>query len=624
MKILDSLTTRQKSFSLILMDTGISAASLALAFYLKFPSLQVWGIIDNYSSFFPLFILIRIIIYKWLGLYKFLWRYASVNEMMSGFKAITLGSIALTSISLVLEGVHFPFTVLIIDWLLNLAFIGGSRLMLRLYRDKRRKVTIKTPEQTAKKILIIGAGDAGEMVAREIIKQEPNYQIVGFIDDKRYKIGQFIHQIPILGAVKDIPAIAKKLGAEEAIIAIPSATGDTIRKIADRCKTAHLKTKVTPAISELIHTDNISLKQLREVQIEDLLGREIVEVDSTAISEYITGNHVLITGAGGSIGSELCRQILSLSPASLILVDHSEFKMYQIDWELAQLNKKNTPIIPCLLDIKTKDHLKKIIGLHKPNIVFHAAAYKHVPLMEKNPAIAIQNNIQGTQNLVTLCHEFHVERCVIISTDKAVNASNCMGATKRISEMVMQLAAQENNRTKFTAVRFGNVLGSDGSVVPLFKKQIQNGGPVTVTHPDVTRFFMAIIEAVRLVLQAGALSKGGEIFVLDMGKPIKIINLAQDMIRLSGLESEKDIQIEFTGLRPGEKLHEELFFNDEELLQTEFKKIRIAKTKTYKDPHHLRDQINSLIQLSYTEDAETLKSELLQLANQDSPVEAMQ
>lgn len=425
-----------------------------------------------------------------------------------------------------------------------------------------------------KKILIIGAGEAGEMVVKEIINHpETGYEIVGLIDDDLKKQGRLIYRNPVLGQRKDIVQIVKEKRISEIIIAIPSAPGHVIREIVASCEKAKVAFKIVPGIWEIISGD-VHLSQIREVKAEDLLGRETVKVDLEKISSYLSHRRVLVTGAGGSIGSELCRQIAGFNPSSLLLLDHAENSLYFLEIELREKGL-SFQIIPKIANICDKERLSQIFREYHPEVIFHAAAHKHVPLMEANPSEAIKNNVIGTRNLMEKAIGVKTARFVLVSTDKAVNPISIMGASKRISEMLMQL--YEDGPTEFMAVRFGNVLGSQGSVVPLFKKQIAAGGPVTVTHPEVTRYFMTISEAVSLIIQAGAIGQGQEVFLLNMGEPIKIVDLARDLITLSGFEIDKDIKITYTGLREGEKLYEELLTSGEGTRATFHKDIFMAK-----------------------------------------------
>ena len=450
------------------------------------------------------------------------------------------------------------------------------------------------PKERRKKVLIVGAGEAGIMVLNEL-KKNPhmNCEVIGFIDDNPAKKNSLVHGVQVLGVSEDISEKVGTHNIDKIIISIPSADGKTIRDIVSKCKKTEADIKIVPGIQQII-TGEVSLKQIRDVYPEDLLGREMVQINTEDVKSFIHDKIVFITGASGSIGSELCRQIAPFLPKNLILFDHNENDLYFLELELsAQFPTLSfATIIGDIGDVGLLDHT---FSNYKPQIVFHAAAFKHVPLMEKSPCAAVKNNVLSTQNLIYISEHYGVESFVFISSDKAVNPTSIMGATKRIGEMILQAKAK-GSRTKFMAVRFGNVLGSKGSVVPLFKKQIEEGGPVTVTHPDVRRYFMSTKEAVQLVLQASALGTGGEVFILDMGEQIKILDLARDLINLSGFEPDKDISIEIIGLRPGEKLYEEMLHNIEKDKATKHDRVYISQSDDF-DPRKLREQVKELEKL---------------------------
>lgn len=453
-------------------------------------------------------------------------------------------------------------------WLTTIFLVGGARFTQRLRQENSKHSS--GPEQP-KRILIIGAGDAGVLALRELKNREfqEGYPI-GFIDDSRRKISLQLQGFPVLGSREEIPEVVRKYKVDEIIIAIPSASGETIRELVEICKGTKATLKILPGVYDIIG-GKLNVSAIRNVQVEDLLGRDPVSVDLEEVAGYLKGQVILVTGAGGSIGSELCRQILRFGPEKLILAGRGENSIFEIEQEL-----KKYPVSAEILDIKDAEKVRRIFQKYKPAVVFHAAAHKHVPLMENNPEEALRNNIYGTHNLAQAAAETGVKTFVLISTDKAVNPTSIMGASKRIAEMVIQ-DYDKRSETKFVAVRFGNVLGSRGSVIPTFKKQILAGGPVTVTDERMTRYFMTIPEAGQLVIQAGAMASGGEIFILDMGKPVKIIDLARDLIKLSGLEVDKDIKIVTTGTRPGEKLFEELLTDEEGTTATKNKRIFVAR-----------------------------------------------
>lgn len=546
-----------------------------------------------------------IVFHSW-GLYRRMWRYASTRELV----LVTSGVLVATAVSwgiallvgLPLDMIAWiPRSVPFIDFLLCLSLVGGIRFSQRIIADTAyhvsdRAAKLKRPTATKKRVLIIGAGDAGAMIAREM-RSNPGLGIepVGFVDDDRAKQGMLIHNVPVLGNREDIPRIVRESRIDETIIAMPTAPGKTIREIKAICQSVPVSFKTIPGIYELI-TGIVSLKQIRDVQIEDLLRREPVRTDVTAIQHYLAGTTILVTGAGGSIGSELCRQIARYAPRELILLGHGENSLYKMGLELDEKypDLKYRQVIG---DIRDRHRMRWAFERFKPATVFHAAAHKHVPLMEVNRAEAITNNVLGTQNLLGLATRCGVERFVLISSDKAVNPVNIMGASKRLAEMLVQEAADRTGRT-YVAVRFGNVLGSRGSVVPRFQEQIAAGGPVTITHPDMLRYFMTIPEAVQLVLQAAALGQDGEVFVLDMGEPLRVLDLALDLIELSGLQPYADIDIEFTGVRPGEKLSEELFVDGENYHTTRHDKIFVAHNREPPDCQRLRQGVVELERLA--------------------------
>ena len=442
-----------------------------------------------------------------------------------------------------------------------------------------------------------------------------NYEVVGFLDDDLKKKGMRIHGIPVLGSVERIHDMAYRDEMDEILIALPSASAKQMRRIVEACEGTGLKTRTTPGIGELID-GKISFKTIREVTFEDLLGREQVDLDTEGIGHYLANKVVLVTGAGGSIGSELCRQIAQFQPKNLILFDKTENSLFHIEMEFRQ-RFSNIFVTPVLGDVKYKSYLNRHFADYRPQVVFHAAAYKHVPIVELNPSEAVYNNIVGTKNIVEASHQFGVERFILLSTDKAVRPVNVMGATKRVAEMITSCYAS-SNPTRFVSVRFGNVIGSEGSVVHLFKKEIERFGPVTVTHPEITRYFMTIPEACKLILQAGAMGEGGEIFILDMGTPIKIVDMARDLIRKSGFKPDVDIEIKFIGLRPGEKLHEELIIEGEGIVRTPYEKIFVLKGDSC-DLSWLDGKIEELIRLAYDCDADGIKSKLKEIIPEYQP-----
>ncbi|WP_027626889.1 polysaccharide biosynthesis protein [Clostridium lundense] len=569
----------EKDKKLILYDVILVVLSLYVALLLRLD----FRIPIEYMEFFKLSIIPAIIITlffnKIFHLYDSIWKYASIEELMSIIYSISLSNVVILMYSyfinyrlLETRYIRFPYGVHIIFWLLSVVSLGGTRFLYRVVDEVN---TDKNSDKKKKKLLIIGAGDAAALLIKEIKKSNNlNYDIVGLIDDDLHKRGKHISGAKVIGGRESIVGICEERGVEEIILAIPSADVWTKRSIINICKNTNAKLKTLPGIYEIIDS-KVSMNKIRDVNIEDLLGREEVKLNSDNINKYIKDKTILVTGGGGSIGSELCRQISRFNPKKLLILDIYENNAYDLQMEL-NYNHPNLNKEVIIASIRDEKRLSDVFEKYKPDVVFHAAAHKHVPLMEDNPVEAIKNNIIGTYNVVKCSHEFGVEKFVQISTDKAVNPTNVMGATKRFCEIIIQ-AFDTISNTEYVAVRFGNVLGSNGSVIPLFKKQIAHGGPVTVTHPEINRYFMTIPEAAQLVIQAGAMAHGGEIFVLDMGEPVKIADLAKDLIRLSGYQPDVDIKIEYTGLRPGEKLYEELLMNEIALTSTDHDKIYIEK-----------------------------------------------
>jgi len=565
----------------------IIAAAYILSFYLRFEfsiSPDYWNLI---RQTLPLLIIVKMLVFYFSGLFSGLWRYTSIGDFWRIIKASLAASfIFILGVTFIRGLIGFPRSVFILDWILCTSSVGGVRFLSRLFREILRLSYVKK----GKNVLIIGAGEAGVMILREY-RHNPymNAKVVGFIDDDRLKINSHVQGVKVLGDRKQIPEVVQNYGVDEIVIAIPSVRGEEIRDILSYCEASNAKIKIIPGLHKIISGD-LELKP-REVRPEDLLGRETVSINEKEIESYIRGTRVLVTGAGGSIGTELCRQIARFSPQELILLDHNENNVYFLIAEF-KTRFPDIKLKTVIGDIKDIGLLKYVFSRFKPEIIFHSAAHKHVPLMEENPVAAVKNNIVGSRNLIYAAGHYKIERFVLISTDKAVNPTSIMGMTKRIAEMILQAKAK-NSRTKFMAVRFGNVIGSDGSVVPLFKRQIEEGGPVTVTDPQAKRYFMSVTEAVSLVLQAGAIGKGGEIFILDMGEQLNILELAKDLIALSGLEPGKDISIKFIGLREGEKLSEEILLNTERDSVTKHNKIYVTRPEEF-DPVKLRRQVKEL------------------------------
>lgn len=580
---------------LLLIDTAIVTLTPLLALMIRFEETDFDVLfITLLLPLIPVIIFARLITFYAFGLYHRLWRYASINELLAIGGAVTLSSVIIVTYSTLL-GPEIPKSVHFISWFSAITLIGLSRLCVRITSHLRQ---VKCKRDTSN-VLIVGAGDAGAMIAREI-KQSYNGNkiIIGFIDDDCYKHNQMIFGVKIIGDRSVIRQTVKEYQVNEIIIAMPSISGTIVREILNECKQTACKVKTLPGIYELID-GKVTVQQLRDIDVEDLLKREPVRLNLDEIAGYIQGKRVLVTGAGGSIGSELCRQIAKLSPARICLLGKGENSIYEIDRELrtkfAQLDVR-----PIIADIRDWERIDEIFYNNKPQVVFHAAAHKHVPLMELQPKEAVHNNVFGTKVVAEAANKHGAEVFVMVSTDKAVNPTSVMGTTKRIAELVIQTISNTSS-TKFVAVRFGNVLGSRGSVIPLFKKQIAAGGPITVTHPEMKRYFMTIPEAVQLILQAASLAKGGEVFVLDMGKPVKIADLAQDLIELSGLIPYEDIRIEYTGIRPGEKLYEELLTAEEGTNATRHEKIFVADIKSV-DAKQFKERITALKKAVHDDD----------------------
>jgi FlaA1/EpsC-like NDP-sugar epimerase len=557
--------------------------------------------------------------YWHFDLYKGLWKYAGIKDLGDIFKASLAGTLFFAVyVFVILKEVGFSRSVLVIDFSYNILFFGGIRMLVRMYREYKSG---RNNEDNAdyKKVLIVGAGDAGEMILREMMKNPRlGYCPIGFVDDDRNKRKNTIHGFTVYGNTRDIPALVKEHAIHEVVIALPSARGRSIRRIVNTCKRADVRFKTLPFVSDLID-GNVSVSQIRDVAIEDLLGREAANLDMALIGNELAGKVIMITGAAGSIGSELVRQSANFKPKKIILFERGENDLYHLELELNK-DSWDTVFIPYIGDIRDNDSLKICMEKHRPSYIFHAAAYKHVPMMEVNPVEAVKNNVVGTRNLVDMAAEFGVEKFVLISTDKAVRPTNVMGATKRIAELVVQEKnASDSCDTHFVSVRFGNVLGSNGSVIPRFKEQIAEGGPVTVTHPEVTRYFMTIPEAAQLVMQAGAMGAGGELFLLEMGETIKIRDLAENVIRLSGMIPGKDIEIVYSGLRPGEKLYEELLTEGEGIKETHHDKIKILESGKI-DFDALCSNIGRLEAACKTGDTEKIKTILKDLVPEYRPM----
>ena len=588
---------------LFLTDTVTLCISVWLAVVLRFAGsgINYQGYISNALLMTPLYIACHLVCFNLFKLYRRIWKYAGIKEMLSIVGANICGMLLHLGVrSLLVAAGGTPMVLsrllMILICFFNIFFIAAIRLFVRWAAYQVEKAD-KENDTEFKRVLIVGAGDAGNIILRDL-RQRDHRNVVGFIDDDPVKQKQIMNGVPVLGTRHDIEHIAYEKGVQEIIIAIPSMEIADLNELAELCSNAgpNVTVKVLPSFFTTMDEASINYQNLRPLQIEDLLNRDPVKLDMVTFGKYLEGKTVLVTGAGGSIGSEICRQVLRLKPKQLILLGRGEGSIYEINRELQEQAETKDQVVPYIMNIANREGMEEAFRKFRPQVVFHAAAHKHVPLMEYQPEEAVLNNVVGFVNTAEPAGQYGVERFVLISTDKAVNPTSVMGATKRLTEKLGQAMNKKYPHTKYMAVRFGNVLGSRGSVVPLFKKQIEAGGPITVTHPDITRYFMTIPEASQLVIEAGSLGEGGEVFVLEMGKPVKITDLAKNMIKLSGHVPGKDIKIEFTGLRPGEKLFEELMTAEEGTEVTTHAKIRKAILSD-EEPHVLKQQYDKLITL---------------------------
>jgi len=616
-------------FVMLSADFCLLSFSLFLAYTFRFDGQIPPPEFETLTGLLLWVVPIKILSFYVFGLYKGMWRYTGILDMKNLAKAcLTSSGIVVVILFLTIRFQGIPRSILPIDFVMTFFLSGGVRIGIRLHFHRSKGSSInpfskKTKSTEKKRLFIIGAGDAGEKTLRELEENSYlNYQVIGLIDDDPLKKGRALHDIPVLGGVSSVPEMVEEHQIHEIIIAIPSADREQIRKIVEACELSGAVYKTLPGMGELID-GRVSVKALRDVSFQDLLGRPPVELDMDSIGGYLTGKCVMITGAGGSIGSELCRQITCFNPETIILFDASEPSLYSIQMELKHrvgylkyktiLGRAQNPLLT-----------DTVFRRYRPQVIFHAAAYKHVPMLERNPWEALHNNIHGSKVMIEKAIEYGAERFVLVSTDKAVRSTNVMGASKRFAEMVLR--AYQGNGTLLMAVRFGNVVGSSGSVIPLFRDQISRGGPVTITHPEVTRFFMTIPEAAQLILQAGALGRGDEIFILEMGTPVKIVDMARDLIRLCGKEPDRDIEITFTGLRQGEKLYEELITADEGVVQTGHEKIMVLRNNGwngYGDQEGYRrwllDGIEELKNLANTYDGCAIRAKLKELVPEYDP-----
>ena len=584
-------TIRFISVDFILIPIALIGAFL-LRFDFMIPS-EVFSLLKHYI---PILLFTKLTSFAAFGLYRGMWRYTSISDLINIIKASAMGTLLAIAVFALLHGLAgFPKTVLFIDFTLCTILLCLSRASVRIYFSNSNR-TDKSSFMTSaiksrKKIIFIGAGNSTEKIIREIRdNSDMKYIVVGIVDDDKLKIGATIHGIPILGRINTLSNI--EIPFDEIVICIPTATNEEMRRIVAICKSTEKPYRTVPTFSELID-GKVSMKSVREVSMVDLLGRKEIVLDRYAISSYLYGKKVLVTGAGGSIGSELVRNCLTFDPDLLILLDQSEHNLFNIERECRE-SSHPVSFQPILGDIRDQTFLERVFSSFRPDVVFHAAAYKHVPMQEEHPWEAILTNIQGTHNLINVSEDYNVNRFVLVSTDKAVNPTNIMGATKRVAEKLIQ-SKSVDSKVKYMAVRFGNVIGSSGSVIPTFQKQIRNGGPITLTDPAMERYFMSISEAAQLILQTGAMGTGGEIYVLDMGKPVNIKDIAYELIRLSGLEPEKDISIEYIGSRPGEKMFEELKTKEENIVETNHEKIMMMKNGKGYNWDHILEEVSKIV-----------------------------
>ena len=605
-------------------DIFIIGLSLYLSYALRFDFAIPSHYFNDLGYVFIILLFSKISSFLFFKLYQGMWRFTSISDLINVLKSTFIASLfSISVILLVLGSNAVPRTVLLIDYMLTTIGIAAVRASVRIYSTKfvvgngRNKQKNKSTSKIKTRLLLLGAGSSGEKIIREV-KENPSstYRIVGLLDDDPSKISTTIHSIPILGKIEDLHTIS--MSYDEILICIPTATNTQMRSIVTQCKVVKKPYRTIPTVYELIDKQ-ISINTIREVSMADLLGRQEVNLDRSSISNYIYGKRVLVTGAGGSIGSELVKQCLGYSPDLLLLFDQSEHNLFNIDNYCKEI-RNSTGIHPILGDIRDKSMVNSVFNSFQPHVVLHAAAYKHVPMQENNPWEAVITNIQGTLNVMEACENNDVDRFVLVSTDKAVNPTNIMGATKRVSEILIQ-SKTKNSKVKYLGVRFGNVIGSSGSVIPTFQKQINNGGPITITDPNMKRYFMSIPEAAQLILQAGSIGENGEIYVLDMGKPVLVKEIAYELIRLSGLEPEVDISIEYIGLRPGEKMYEELMTSSESLVDTSHEKIMVLKDGVDHQWDYLLTEIDKIVLSARSYDSDLIKNKLKEFIPEYNPSE---
>ena len=571
-----------------LADVAILCGAFFAAYLFRFDFELDEYYFNNALNQLPFVVFVQFASLFLVGAYSIIWRYVSLEDIKAFLKAAFISGVILVLVRLLLSPAQFirwqvPLSIILYDTGLAFAGLLALRVLRRFVYELGEKRVVHSGKRRVRRkaTLLVGAGRIGAALAKEMVgRADAELDVKGFVDDDRRKKGGSVGGVKVLGATDDLARLVDELNIEEVVIAVDQAQGKKVRRILDVCRAIPVKAKIVPSLNEIAH-GRVSVSRIRDVQIEDLLGREPIQLDNENLHEFLSGKVVLVTGAGGSIGSELVRQVTNYQPAQILLIERAEFSLFQIERELVK-DFSDTNFVPLIADISDEARMREIFEQFRPQVIFHAAAHKHVPLMEANCSEAIKNNILAAKLIGELAGEYETKDFVLISTDKAVNPTSVMGASKRIAEIVLQ-SLNRIYKTNYMAVRFGNVLGSAGSVVPIFSEQIRKGEPITVTDPEMTRYFMTIPEASGLVLQAGALGTGGEIFILDMGEPVKILDLAEDMIRLSGLKPYEDIDITFTGIRKGEKLYEELEITGENLLKTRHPKIFIGKIATYDD-----------------------------------------
>jgi FlaA1/EpsC-like NDP-sugar epimerase len=619
-----SLPITRHRFWQLVVDAGLAAAAWYLAFRLRFDP----RIPPYYQTLFNrtiwIVILIQLTVFVLFGFYNRWWRYVSTRDMWGAARGVAVACLVSSVVvyfASPVQQVRLPRSVAIMDFLLLLAFVAGARMLARtlMERPSARGLVAR-----GKEVIVVGAGDAAQLIVKELLRSPSlGYTPIGLVDDDPRKKNMRLHNVRVLGTTEELPRILGENRPDEVLIAIPSASGEVRRRVVEITREAGVPVKTLPGIYELVSGDVALAGQIRPVQVEDVLGREPVEVDLGAVAAYLADETVLVTGAGGSIGSELCRQIARIGCKRLILVERGETALFEIERELVA-ERGFAPSVPVLADVGNRARMSRVFERYTPSVVFHAAAYKHVPLMEANPLESVRNNTLATKVIAEVAIEFGVERFVLISTDKAVNPKTVMGQSKALCEWIVEgYGARKDVPTRFVAVRFGNVLGSSGSVIPIFRRQIERGGPVGVTHPEMTRFFMTIPEAVSLVVQAGSIGRSGQVFVLDMGEPVSIVELARNMIRLSGKEPGRDIAIEFIGVRPGEKLHEELWGDGETVGSTPHPKI-LSVTRPTTDAAWLEEELGELQRLVAEGETLELVSRLAAMIKQPQRVGSAQ